>query len=154
LAFDPQSGKSSAATTELFDISRKGWKLVGIDDEKANAVLDGDPATEWRQDKDKKMPIDLVIDLGKEETLTGFSYLPGQNIWNPGFIATYEFYISNDNADWKLISKGEFANIKNNPLRQVKKCEKVNGRYIKLRAVSNTQANDATGYAEIDILTN
>ena len=32
-------------TQEKFDIDRKEWKMVGTDDEKAKAILDGDPAT-------------------------------------------------------------------------------------------------------------
>lgn len=76
IAYEPASGKSSPVTNEKFDIPRKNWKLVGIEDEKATAVLDGNPSTIWHQNKDKKLPVDLVIDLGKEETLIGFRYLP------------------------------------------------------------------------------
>lgn len=62
------------------------------------------------------LPVDLVIDMGKEEVLSGFRYLPHQGLWNPGIITHYQFYISNDHVEWKLIDKGEFSNIKNNPL--------------------------------------
>lgn len=154
MAYEPASGKSSPVTNEHFDISRKGWKLVGVEDEKANAVLDGDPSTAWRQNKDKKMPVDLVIDLSKEETLTGFRYLPDANPWNPGIITTYQFYVSMDNNEWKLVDQGEFANIKNNPLWQVKKFAAEKVRYIRLRALSNTEGNNNTGYAELDVITN
>ncbi|MGZ8510985.1 MAG: discoidin domain-containing protein, partial [Chitinophagaceae bacterium] len=149
----PASGKSSPLTNEKFDIPGKSWKLVGINDEKAYAILDGDPSTGWRQSKDKKLPVELVIDLGKEEMLTGFRYLPDQNIWNPAIIAGYQFFISNDNAEWKLVSEGEFSNIKNNPLRQTKSFSAIKARYIKLRAVRNTEGNDEIGYAEVDVIT-
>ncbi|MCU7552089.1 alpha-L-fucosidase [Chitinophagaceae bacterium LB-8] len=153
MAYEPASRKSSPVTHEKFDIPRKSWKLIGINDEKANAILDGDPSTAWHQSKDKKMPVDLVIDLGKEETLSGFRYLPDQNIWNPGIISNYEFYISNDNAEWKLADSGEFSNIKNNPLWQVKSFSPVKARYIKLRALRNIDGNDEIGYAEVDVIT-
>ena len=65
----------------------KAGNWLAWNDEKANAILDGDPSTAWHQSKDKKMPVDLVIDLGKEETLSGFRYLPDQDIWNPGIIS-------------------------------------------------------------------
>ena len=152
-AFEPSSGKSSTVTSESFDIPRRNWKLVGVDDEKASAVLDGDPSTAWHQSKDKKMPLDLIIDLGKEETLTGFRYFPDQSPWNPGIIGNYEFYISDDNAEWKLVDAGEFSNIKNNPLGQTKTLSPVKTRYIKLRALRNTAGNDETGYAEVDVIT-
>ncbi|MGZ8516031.1 MAG: alpha-L-fucosidase [Chitinophagaceae bacterium] len=153
IAYEPASGKSSPLTNEKFDIPGKSWKLVGINDEKAYAILDGDPFTGWRQSKDKKLPVELVIDLGKEEMLTGFRYLPDQNIWNPAIIAGYQFFISNDNAEWKLVSEGEFSNIKNNPLRQTKSFSAIKARYIKLRAVRNTEGNDEIGYAEVDVIT-
>lgn len=154
IAYEPSSGKSSPVTHEKFDIPRKDWKIIGIEDVKANAILDGDPSTAWHQSKDKKMPVDLVIDLGKEEILAGFKYLPDQNVWNPGIIANYEFYISNDNAEWKLTDAGEFSNIKNNPLWQSKSFTPVKARYIKLRALRNISGNNEIGYAEVDVITN
>ena len=153
IAYEPASGKSSPVANEKFDIPKKKWKLVGITDEKANAILDGDPSTGWRQSKDKKMPVDLVIDLSKEETLTGFRYLPDQNTWNPAVIAGYQFFISNDNTEWKLVSEGEFSNIKNNPLWQSKNFSPVKARYIKFRALQNIDGNDEIGYAEVDVIT-
>ena len=65
IAYESATGKASPVTNEKFDIPRTNWKLVDIDDEKANAILDGDPSTAWHQSKDKKIPVDLVIDLGK-----------------------------------------------------------------------------------------
>jgi len=153
IVYDPATHKSSPETHEKFDIARKGWKIVGIDDKKADAVLDGDPATAWHQGKDKKLPQDIVIDLGQEENIAGFRYLPDQSIWNPGIIAGYEFYVSENNADWKLVSHGEFPNIKNNPLWQTIKFARKKARYIKLRAVKNTENSNEVGYAEIDIVT-
>ncbi|MEP7377417.1 MAG: alpha-L-fucosidase [Chitinophagaceae bacterium] len=154
IAYESASGKSSPVTQEKFDIPRKGWKIIGIEDVKASAVLDGDPSTAWHPGKDKKMPVDLVIDLGKEEMLSGFRYLPDQNIWNPGIISNYEFYISNDNAEWKLADAGEFSNIKNNPLWQSKNFSPVKARYVKFHALRNIDGNDEIGYAEVDVITN
>lgn len=153
MAYDAASGKSSPVTQEKFDISRSAWSLVGITDEKAKAVFDGDPATSWHQGKDESMPVDLVIDLGKEEMLKGFKYLPDQSPWNPAIIAHYELYVSSDNADWKLVSAGEFANIKNNPLWQLKSFEQIKARYIKFRCIKNVDGKTACGYAELDVIT-
>ncbi|MEO6850581.1 MAG: discoidin domain-containing protein [Mucilaginibacter sp.] len=154
IAYDPSSRKSSPESKEKFDISRKYWRIVGIDDEKAKAILDGDPTTVWHQSKDKKMPVDLEIDLGKEENLAGFTYLPDQSLWNPGIITKYQFYVSDDNVQWKLVDEGEFSNIKNNPLMQIKKFAAEKARYIKFTALKNTEGNDNTGYAEVDVITN
>jgi alpha-L-fucosidase len=153
IACDPASGKYSPVCREKFDIPRRDWKIIGITDEKATAVIDGNPSTAWHQGKDKQLPIDLVIDLGKELNLCGFRYLPDQGLWGPGIITNYEFYVSNDNIKWKLTDQGEFSNIKNNPLRQIKNFSPVNARYIKLRALKNTEDNNNIGYAEVDVIT-
>jgi alpha-L-fucosidase len=153
IAGDPATGKSSPEVEEKFDQPRTDWKILGVSDEKAIAVLDGDPTTVWHQGKDKKMPVDLVIDLGKEESLSGFRYLPDPGLWGPGIITTYQFYVSADNKEWKLVDEGEFPNIKNNPLIQIKSFAAVKARYIKLRALKNTEGNDNTGYAEVDVIT-
>jgi alpha-L-fucosidase len=152
IAYDPSSGKSSPVTQEKFDICRKDWNIAGINDENTKYILDGNPSTVWHQ-RDKKMPMDLVIDLGNIYNLCGFKYLPDQNRWSSGIIANYEFYVSNDNAEWKMISQGEFSNIKNNPVWQIKNFSPVNARYIRLRALKNIWGDDVAGYAEVDILT-
>ncbi|HEY5369165.1 MAG TPA: alpha-L-fucosidase [Hanamia sp.] len=153
IAYDHTTGKSSPESDGKFDISRKDWKIMGIADKKDSAILDGDPATAWHQAKDNKMPVDLVIDLGKEESLSGFRYLPDQSIWNPGIITNYEFYVSEDNIAWKLVRQGEFSNIKNNPLWQTIKFAPQKARYIRLRAVKNTDNSNEVGYAGIDVIT-
>ena len=154
IAFDSATGKSSPASFEKFDIARKNWKIVGIDDKKVYALLDGDINSAWRQPKGTKLPADLVIDLGKEENLSGFRYYPEQNLWEPSIITNYQFYVSSDNKEWKLVDEGEFSNIKNNPLWQTKKFKPEKVHYIKLRALKNTEGNDNIGYAEVDVITN
>ena len=127
---------------------------MGTDDEKAYTILDGNSSTVWHQVADKKMPVDLIIDLGNEYNLSGFKYLPDQSKWSSGIITNYQFYVSTDNKEWKLASEGEFSNIKNNPLWQIKKFVPEKARYIKLRALKNTEGNNNTGYAEVDVITN
>jgi alpha-L-fucosidase len=154
IAYDPASGKSSPVSLEKFDISRKDWKIVGVSDEKAYSILDGNTATVWHQRDVKKMPIDLVIDLGNEYKVCGFKYLPDQNKWSSGIITNYQFFVSADNKGWKLVSEGEFSNIKNNPLWQIKKFASEKARFIKIIALKNTFGDDVAGYAEVDVITN
>lgn len=99
------------------------------------------------------MPIDLVIDLGNKYNLCGFKYLPDQNKWSAGIITNYEFYVSENNKDWELVDQGEFSNIKNNPVWQVKNFSPRTAQYIKLRALKNIWADTVAGYAEVDIIT-
>ena len=152
IAHDSITGKNSTVTEENFGIARRLWKIVGIDDANAYQILDGDPGTQWYQDNKMKMPVDLVIDLGKLENVSGFKYLPDQNWWGNGIITNYQFYVSPDNIKWQLADAGEFSNIKNNPVWQSKSFQKVKARYIKLSALKNTQGDNRVGYAEIDII--
>lgn len=151
IAYEPSSEKSSSVSHEKFDLPRRDWKILGIEDDKAYAVLDGDPFTAWHQTKE--LPVDLVIDLGKELNIIGFTYHPDMGLWGPGIITDYQFFVSADNKKWKLVSEGEFSNIKNNPLWQNKMFENERARYIKFRALKNTENNNKIGYAEIDLIT-
>jgi alpha-L-fucosidase len=151
VAVDPLSGKSSPVSREQFDVPHASWKVVGTDDAKAAAVIDGDPHTAWHQ-HGKKMPVDLVIDLGRELKLTGFRYLPDQGS-HAGVITRYRLSVSEDGEQWQVADEGEFSNIDNNPLWQVKKFSAVTGRYIKLQALHNARGDDDAGYAEIDVVT-
>ena len=152
IAYDPLYGKSSLVTREKFDVVHRDWKILGIDNARINDVIDGNPSSAWYQPQGTRMPVDIIIDLGKVEDIVGFRYLPGQNGSN-GIITNYQFYVSQDNEQWKMVDEGEFPNIKNNPQWQIKKFGEVKARYIKLRALKNTQGNDAAGYAELDIIT-
>ena len=152
IAYDPASGKSSPVNKEDFDISKKDWKIVGTDDGKASAVLDGNVATAWHQ-RDNKLPIDIIIDLGDQFNVCGFKYLPDQARWSSGIITNYEFYVSNDNKAWREVNQGEFSNIANSPTLQVKTFPPVMARYIKLRALKTTWGDDIAGYAEMDVIT-
>lgn len=153
IAYDPATGKSSPIGHEKFDISKKNWKVIGINDENVRKILDGNTSTVWHQTDGKKMPIDLVIDLGNEYNISGFKYLPDQNKWSSGIITNYQFYVSADNKEWKLVSEGEFSNIKNNPVWQIRKFAPEKARFIKITALKNTSGDDVAGYAEVDVIT-
>ncbi|MFA6404334.1 MAG: discoidin domain-containing protein, partial [Salinivirgaceae bacterium] len=153
IAYDPASGKSGTVGHEKFDISKKKWKIVGTTDANATKILDGDPATAWHLRTGKKLPIDLVIDLGATYYLCGFKYLPDQSKWSSDVITNYQFYVSVDNVTWKLVNQGEFSNIQNNPVWQIKSFTPVNARYIKLIAVKTTWGDDVAGYSEVEVIT-
>jgi alpha-L-fucosidase len=152
LLMNPLRGKAVRLVTKNLTCPARIGKL-GIEDEKAYAILDGNPFTAWHQ-KTKPLPVDLLIDLGKELNITGFTYHPDMGLWGPGIITDYQFFVSTDNKNWKLVSEGEFSNIKNNPLWQTKTFDEEKARYIKFRALKNTENNNNIGYAEIGLITN
>lgn len=154
VAFDPQAQKYSSVSVAEFDIVKTKWEIKGKlqGDENTLKILDGDENTAWSVSGDQ--PIDVVIDLGETETISGFKYLPDQGRWSPGIIYTYEFYVSKNGRNWgKAQSSGEFSNIRNSPVWQTKTFEPVKGRYIKLRALTPAEENGRMGIAEFDIIT-
>lgn len=152
IAYDAVTKKVSDEQDSNFDISKKDWEILNIDDAKSNEIIDGESQSMWFQKKNAVFPVDLVIDLGKAYNVSGFTYLPNQ-VWHYGIISNYKFFISNDNLEWTLVNEGEFSNIKNNPVLQIKTFSNVNARFVKFQALSNTVADQPVGYAEFDVIT-
>lgn len=149
-AFDPSTGKYSPEAHEEFDISHAGWKVVGIGNDASGRVIDGDRESGWSVGKDARLPQDFIIDLGAAHTLKGFKYLP---FATTGIITQYRFLVSQDNKVWNVVDEGEFSNIVNNPVEQVKTFKAVKARYINLQAVSVANGVGSPAYREIDVIT-
>jgi alpha-L-fucosidase len=149
ISYNPFTKQSSIVGEESFDISRKSWKIVEAKDINANQILDGNSNTSWHQKNG-----DLVIDLGKQEKISGFRYLPAQNWWEEGSIIThFQFSTSTDGINWKLASEGEFSNIKNNPFWQTKTFEPVQASYIRFTPMKTVNPGSDFGIAEFDLIT-
>jgi alpha-L-fucosidase len=153
IACDPASGSIGPVGMQSFGSSKKGWRIVGTNEQDAYAIFDGNPTTTWYQKETLKMPVDLIIDLGSLQNISGFKYLPDHNKRSKGTITHYRFYVSQDGANWKQVNEGEFANIKNNPVWQTKKFAFEKGRYIKFQSLKNAEGNDHAGYAEVELIT-
>ena len=84
---EPILGSQTELT--LGNIDAKAWHAVGAD---AATAFDGDASTTWSQPS-----LDaLVIDLGKNETLKGFVYVPTQADDKAGTPYKYAFSVSDD----------------------------------------------------------
>lgn len=94
-------------------ISRQHWKVVYADSEEttkannvASNVFDLQESTFWHTDYsvvDPGHPHHIVIDLGEENVITGFSYLPRPEADRPGMIKDYRVYMKN--APFKIVTK-------------------------------------------------
>ncbi len=146
IAIDPQSGKSSELARVDFDRAKGSWKPVTAD---SNAVktIDEKPQSFWASPNNE-----LILDLGKEESLKGFTYLPMQARYPSGFISGYEFQVSTDGKSWKTVSRGEFSNIQNSPIEQSVRFEAILAKFIKIKALKTTDGEKAT-FGEVGILT-
>lgn len=135
------------AKLKLSDVKTDEWKTVGTE---ATSAIDGNRETAWKANG----LIPLVVDMGKEEAIAGFSYAPVAEEDLAGTIYKYNFYISIDGESWtKCDASGEFSNIMHNPIPYFVRFGKIYpARYFKLEPVSEINGDEKTAIGEIGIL--
>jgi len=141
---------TSEIVTVSYDVAPAKWAVVSPDTDNIKRVIDGNENSIARiQNKQA-----IVIDLGENISLHGFSYTP-QASERANNIYRYSFYVSEDGNTWnKVMDNSAFDNIKNNPIVQnVKFDNTVSARYIKLEPVQTTNSENNYMVAEIGILT-
>jgi len=157
MVHDPASGQSSAANAEVFDVCKALWKVLQPDllqDLKGQAVVDANPGSIWRSRAEQGLPQEVVVDLGEELELVGFTYLPTQQRYIDGTISHYSLYLSGDGKHWgQAVSSGEFSNIKNSPVLQTKTFELQSARYLKFVGEREINEKDFVSIAELGVLT-
>lgn len=124
----------------------------GEDGKAANAV-DGDPATFWHtqwQDANPEPPHEIIIELTPPAAIKGFTYLPRQDESDHGTIKDYQFYVSNDGANFgDPVAKGTFENTKD---KKTVTFNAVSCHFIKLKALSEANDGPWTSAAEIGVI--
>lgn len=144
---DPLVDKTMEVT--MSDVPVEDWKTVGMG-AAATVAIDGKLGTAWKTDA----LTPLVVDMGKEVEITGFSYAPAQEEDLTGTIYKYNFYVSSDGNNWtKCDAAGEFSNIMHNPVPYfVRFGKSYQARYFKLVPVAEINNKTATTIGEIGIL--
>ena len=135
-----------------------GATVVKADSEEpdypASNAIDGDPDTFWHtaySNGEAPYPHEIQIDLQKPVEITGFKYLPRQDMQN-GWFTDYESYVSEDGKDWGApAAKGVFPA---DPAEKTVRFDKPRtGRFIRLVALKGLNDQPWCGIAELDILT-
>lgn len=144
ISVDPVSGEKSAPSRIDLDISKAKWTVPV---EQSVKAIDEKESTYFESEDNQ-----MVIDLGESVSLKGFSYTPMQARYPSGFITNYAFEVSTDGKSWKQVASGEFSNIANNPIQQLVRFDKVQAKYIRLKATKTADGNPAT-FAEVGVLT-
>ncbi|MEZ4988926.1 MAG: alpha-L-fucosidase [Saprospiraceae bacterium] len=150
ITIDKERDRQSEISRTELDIAPTKWKVVNVPAD-AEKVIDGLEDTWWASKKEGGVQ-DLIIDLGENVELQGFTYLPMQGRWVTGFINQYAFYVSSDNRNWQPVAKGEFSNIQNSPILQRVTFPVRTARYIKLQTV-NTTDGTPPAYGEVGVMT-
>lgn len=135
------------------------WQLVRVSSESssngkvAKNAIDGNPKTIWHsrwQGGPAKHPHELVIDLGKSVEIHGLCYLARQdNGWN-GTIKECEFSISEDPKTFDQAAKKVTLEKTKRPQRMP--CQPTNGRYIKLRILSEINGGPWASIADLGVM--
>lgn len=161
VAFYDEGRKQSEVQTRFFDITKKDWKVIAFSDEEqqyeAEKAIDDNENTIWHtpwSDTTKKHPHFISVDCGENLKIKGFTFIPRKDMLG-GIPYNYDFYVSNDGKNWKkIISNGEFSNIKNNPVNQEVLFPKTeNMRYFKFVALNEVENNAWCSVAEINLIT-
>lgn len=146
-----------------FDLCKAKWHVVSVSSDEADAgesaanAIDDDPRTIWHSrysPSTAKPPHEIVIDLGEDVDLHGFTYLPRQNGQANGTVLRYQFFSSGDGTTWgDAAAAGEFSNIKSNPVEQRVQFPPRRARFIKFVALSEINGRDWGSAAEFGVIT-
>lgn len=120
-----------------------------VEEQQASSQWNDLPRDSWK--KVSAQP--LVIDLGKDVTLKGFTYAPLNEQAKPTMAYRYKFYVSMDGKAWTEVpANGEFSNIMHNPLPQtVKFAQPQKARFIKLDATTPDAAPAVVELEEVGV---
>ena len=150
-------GKKGELAVKSFDISKQTWTVfdcsTNLTDTTASRTIDDNEFTYWETNnwQDKSInpapPQWIAIDMGQEETVSGFSYTPRQDGNADGIVDQYEYLVSNDGKSWTKVAEGYFPNLRNSPVYRTLPLDKpVKCRYFKfvgLRVLQDEMVNVA-----------
>ncbi|MFC4096122.1 alpha-L-fucosidase [Euzebyella saccharophila] len=156
VGYDAETGDQSETRLTYLDIPKADWKVVKVSSgklEDAHKLIDENPHSSWATAAGAKSPQEIVIDLGKTYSLTGFTYLPIQDRYPFGIVTDYEFSVSTDGRNFKTVSKGEFGNVVNNRILQTINFNPANARYIKLKGVMVDGDDYQASFSEVGVIT-
>lgn len=131
--------------SEIQHIEGLPFTLVGADAAEAAKAADRQEETTCLVEGDR-----VVIDLGSEQQVSSFYYLPDQQAPGKGVVSNYQLLVG-ESADQctTLVKEGEFSNIQNNPILQSVFFTPVKTRFICLKAVRTVGGDATVGIGEI-----
>jgi hypothetical protein len=133
-------------------VSVDSEEVTGADGRAVNAI-DGNNKTIWQTQwysASPQPPHEIVIALGSNYTVGGFTYLPRQDGSLDGVVAQYSFYVSADGVKWgKPVVSGTFS--KNANKKKVLFAGHA-GQFVRFVAKSEVNGKPWTSAAEIRVL--
>ncbi|MDO4164530.1 MAG: alpha-L-fucosidase, partial [Bacteroides sp.] len=134
---------------QLSDIPTDDWRIVGGTPD-ARKAIDSNRKTAWQASS----LTPLVVDMGREVQVKGFSYAPTTSEDLTGTIYKYAFYTSLDGKTWTACEEnGEFSNIMHNPVPYFVRFGKTyKARYFKLVPLAEINGKECVTIGEVGIL--
>lgn len=141
LYYCPELDGTASATKEY--ISSSSWSIA---DGTGKRLFDNDIRSIWKSSDMQP----LVVNMGQELAISGFTYVPAETVGAEGVVTKYRIYVSNDATVWtQMGGEREFENIRNNPIAQNVRFETpVKARYIKFEPTETTDNNGKFTVAE------
>lgn len=164
---------ASEVTVKELGLSKSGWRVMepglgsggslaagsggtSVGRGRYALAIDEDERTMWSTLQRDTLagvtfPQDIAVDMGKEQVIRAFTYLPRQDKRTDGIADQYVFYISEDGVNWQKVAEGEFSNIKSNPLEQVVPLgQAVRARYFKF-SIGHVVSGNGVVVAELGV---
>ena len=148
-AFDP---KGSLTPEQLSALIGKRDLIASATSEHsdypADLAVDNDPKTFWHSnwETEDPLPISLAVDLSSQKIITGFTYLPRQDM-DSGRVGKYTTQVSLDGKTWRDWGQpGEFPN--DTKLATIKFPKPIKARYLRLTALSDLSGKGNAAVAE------
>ena len=138
-------------------INRSTWKIYSVSSQEggnpASNAIDNNPSTFWHTQysgSTPRHPHTIVIDMAKNYLVTAVLYTARTDGNENGMIREYEIYISKTVSDFgSAVAKGSFS--KTTAQQEVVLKKPVEGRYLKLVALSEVNNNAWASASEISI---
>ncbi|MCG8308771.1 MAG: alpha-L-fucosidase [Cytophagales bacterium] len=156
VAYNTREDRKSAVKKKQYGVSKANWQVISAtsgDLNKAYQAIDGDPNTSWSMGgSDRPLPQEIKIDMGDSRKIYGFTYLPRQTGHGLHPVSSYAFYTSVDGKSWIKQSEGEFSNVLNNPIEQVKTFAPISTRYLRFVAKADAEGSQRVIINEIGVI--
>jgi hypothetical protein len=103
----------------------------------AARAIDGDCATFWHTAPaaTDPLPATLTLDLGRERSVEGITYLPRQDGNGNGFVTAYNVYVSTDGTTFTKVAGGTFTA---DALRKWVRWQPTAARYLRFEPTAGT----------------
>lgn len=135
------------ATAVKEHISSSSWKIADGDGKR---IFDNDVQSVWKSADMKP----LVVDMGQELSINGFTYIPAESVGAEGVVTKYRLYTSTDGTAWMPVGGDrEFENIRNNPIPQnVWFDSPMKARYLKFEPIETADNSGVFTVAELGVI--